>query len=113
MIEVWHGLSKIETIVSSGLKVLYSYSFGSFFGMIGYITCIFGHNLLILLIFKIKEKSLYFLMNEFQILLNLIDFKLIIAVSDGSIRILIVVISTGIDGIIEKFIPIEVLIVFL
>jgi len=52
-------------------------------------------------------------MNKLEILLDLFYFKLIAAVSDGSIVALLFLVSIGADRIVEEVIPVEVLIVLL
>jgi uncharacterized membrane protein len=52
-------------------------------------------------------------MNQLQILLNLIDFELIAAIPNRAIEMfLIILIATGLYGIIEEVIPVEIFIVF-
>ena len=52
-------------------------------------------------------------MNKLEILLDLIDLKLVTTVSNRTIGVLIVMISAGIDGVVKKLVPIEKLVVLL
>ena len=61
---------------------------------------------------EVEEKSLNLLVYEFEVLLDLVNFELVVAVSDGSIGILVVVVAAGVDGVVEELIPVEVLVVF-
>ena len=61
---------------------------------------------------EVKKKSLNLLVYEFEVLLDLVNFELVVAVSDGSIGILVVVVAAGVDGVVEELIPVEVLVVF-
>ena len=51
-------------------------------------------------------------MDEFEILLDLVNFELIVAVSDGAVGLLVVV-AAGLDGVVEEVVPVEVLVVLL
>ena len=62
---------------------------------------------------EVKDKILDFLMNKLEILLDLIDLKLVTTVSNRTIGVLIVMISAGIDGVVKKLVPIEKLVVLL
>ena len=61
---------------------------------------------------KVEEECLDFFMDELEVLFNLVNFELVVAVSDGSIGVLVVVVATGVDGVVEELIPVKVLVVF-
>ena len=61
---------------------------------------------------EVKKKSLNLLVYEFEVLLDLVNFELVVAVSDGSIGILVVVVAAGVDGVVEELVPVKVLVVF-
>ena len=62
---------------------------------------------------EVVEKSFQLLMQKLQILLNLINLKLIVAVPEGTIGSLSVMIAAGTDGIVEEFVPVELLFILL
>lgn len=49
-------------------------------------------------------------MDDFEILLDLFDFELVIAISDGAVMAILVMLAYG---VIEEIIPVEILIVFI
>ena len=49
-------------------------------------------------------------MDEFEVFLDLINFELVVAVSDRAVGLFIVV-ATGLDRVVEEVVPIEVLVV--
>ena len=49
-------------------------------------------------------------MDEFEVLLDLVDFELVVAVPDGAVG-LFVVVAAGLDGVVEEVVPVEVLVV--
>ena len=51
-------------------------------------------------------------MDEFEVLLDLVNFELVVAVSDGAVG-LFVVVTAGLDGVVEEIVPVEVLVVLL
>ena len=52
-------------------------------------------------------------MYELKVLFNLVNFELIVAIADGAVGMLVIVIATGLERIIEEIIPIELLVIFL
>ena len=49
-------------------------------------------------------------MDEFEVLLDLINFELVVAISDGAVGLFIMV-ATGLDRVVEEVVPVEMLVV--
>ena len=59
----------------------------------------------------VEEEPLYLLVDELEVLLDLVNFELIAAVTDGTV-LLLVLVATGADWAVEEVIPVEGAVVF-